>query len=306
MAYFLVKYNKSDIIFIMKEMEIVEPVKETQQRGTVLFPMQYNYCNTSNPFYDLWIHWHTEFEIIRILSGTYNLCIAESEIQFNQGDIAILPPRIIHGDAEDKGECKYESVVFDLEMIRLHGYASDNFINRIISSEITLNYKIPSTQKDILKVVNSFFDCLQSERPGYESIPSGYLLVIFGLIEKNKLYTQKEILPAKKRVRTEKLEIILDLMRRKYSTDISLEEMADAAGFSPKYFCRIFREMTGKAPVEYLNWFRVNRACSMLRESNEKLQDISRKCGFKDFSYFIKIFHKYKGTTPLKYRRLEE
>ena len=88
--------------------------------------------------------------------------------------------------------------------------------------------------------------------------------------------------------------------------NITLEELADAAGFSPKYFCRVFREMTNRAPVEYLNWFRINRSCAMIRETDEKLQDIAVKCGFNDFSYFIKIFHRYKNMTPLKYRNYKE
>ena len=44
----------------------------------------------------------------------------------------------------------------------------------------------------------------------------------------------------------------------------------------------------------------------MIRETDEKLQDIAVKCGFNDFSYFIKIFHRYKNMTPLKYRNYKE
>ena len=32
------------------------------------------------------------------------------------------------------------------------------------------------------------------------------------------------------------------------------------------------------------------------------MADIAYECGFNDFSYFIKIFRRYKGITPLKYR----
>ena len=36
-----------------------------------------------------------------------------------------------------------------------------------------------------------------------------------------------------------------------------------------------------------------------------EILNIAQKCGFKDFSYFIKMFHRYKGMTPLKYRNME-
>ena len=283
------------------------PVKESQQRGTVLFPLQYNYCNTANPFYDLWLHWHTEFEIIHVVSGCYRIFINDHEILLNEGDVCLVPGKVVHGDAPDKGVGKFESAVFDIELMRLHGFSPDAFISEIVNGTITIEnvYRLNEC-KDISRTVTSFFEAIRDQREGWEAISTGYLIILFGLINKNKLYSEKKILPAKKRVRNEKLELVFDLIKKNYMKNITLEELADAAGFSPKYFCRVFREMTNRAPVEYLNWFRINRSCAMIRETDEKLQDIAVKCGFNDFSYFIKIFHRYKNMTPLKYRNYKE
>ena len=283
------------------------PVKESQQRGTVLFPLQYNYCNTANPFYDLWLHWHTEFEIIHVVSGCYRIFINDHEILLNEGDVCLVPGKVVHGDAPDKGVGKFESAVFDIELMRLHGFSPDAFISEIVNGTITIEnvYRLNEC-KDISRTVTSFFEAIRDQREGWEAISTGYLIILFGLINKNKLYSEKKILPAKKRVRNEKLELVFDLIKKNYMKNITLEELADAAGFSPKYFCRVFREMTNRAPVEYLNWFRINRSCAMIRETDEKLQDIAVKCGFNDFSYFIKLFHRYKNMTPLKYRNYKE
>ena len=283
------------------------PVKESQQRGTVLFPLQYNYCNTANPFYDLWLHWHTEFEIIHVVSGCYRIFINDHEILLNEGDVCLVPGKVVHGDAPDKGVGKFESAVFDIELMRLHGFSPDAFISEIVNGTITIEnvYRLNEC-KDISRTVTSFFEAIRDQREGWEAISTGYLIILFGLINKNKLYSEKKILPAKKRVRNEKLELVFDLIKKNYMKNITLEELADVAGFSPKYFCRVFREMTNRAPVEYLNWFRINRSCAMIRETDEKLQDIAVKCGFNDFSYFIKIFHRYKNMTPLKYRNYKE
>ena len=283
------------------------PVKESQQRGTVPFPLQYNYCNTANPFYDLWLHWHTEFEIIHVVSGCYRIFINDHEILLNEGDVCLVPGKVVHGDAPDKGVGKFESAVFDIELMRLHGFSPDAFISEIVNGTITIEnvYRLNEC-KDISRTVTSFFEAIRDQREGWEAISTGYLIILFGLINKNKFYSEKKILPAKKRVRNEKLELVFDLIKKNYMKNITLEELADAAGFSPKYFCRVFREMTNRAPVEYLNWFRINRSCAMIRETDEKLQDIAVKCGFNDFSYFIKIFHRYKNMTPLKYRNYKE
>ncbi|MBP3367231.1 MAG: helix-turn-helix transcriptional regulator [Treponema sp.] len=281
------------------------PVNERQQRGTALFPLQYNFCNTENPYYDLWLHWHTEFELIHIISGTYRCFVSDHELALNQGDICIIPGKVIHGDAPEKGSAKYESAVFDIELIRLHGFSPDSFINDILMENITLQYHIPSSCKDVFSAAEYFFETIREQREGWDQIASGALIVLFGLFKKHGFYSEKKVLPARKRIRNKKFDLVLELIKKNYSSNITLEQLAESAGFSPKYFCRVFREMTGRSPVEYLNWFRINRACSLLRESNEKLSSIAQSCGFRDFSYFIKMFHRYKGMTPLKYRNME-
>lgn len=281
------------------------PVNERQQRGTALFPLQYNFCNTENPYYDLWLHWHTEFELIHIISGTYRCFVNDHELSLSQGDICIIPGKVIHGDAPEKGSAKYESAVFDIELIRLHGFSPDSFVNDVLMENITIQNHIPLSCKDIFSTAEFFFETIRSQREGWDQIACGALIILFGLLKKNRLYSEKKVLPARKRIRNKKFDLVLELIKKNYSSNITLEQLAESAGFSPKYFCRVFREMTGRSPVEYLNWFRINRACSLLRESNEKLTAIARCCGFRDFSYFIKIFHRYKGMTPLKYRNME-
>ena len=68
-----------------------------------------------------------------------------------------------------------------------------------------------------------------------------------------------------------------------------------------KYFCRYFREMTHRTPIDYLNYYRIEQACFQLATSNSAVADIGMSCGFNDVSYFIKTFRKYKGMTPKKY-----
>ena len=45
-------------------------------------------------------------------------------------------------------------------------------------------------------------------------------------------------------------------------------------------------------------------ACLKLTLTNDSITNIALACGFNDVSYFIKLFHRYKETSPLKYRQL--
>ena len=131
--------------------------KENFQRGTVVFPVQYSLCDTVNPHYDLPLHWHEEFELIHVLAGTYNLFINEKTISLSKNYLCLIPRDCVHGDATDKGMSLYESIVFDLDLLRLHSYSPDVFFSDILSGCIFLDNVIPPKYADILEAANNIF-----------------------------------------------------------------------------------------------------------------------------------------------------
>jgi AraC-like DNA-binding protein/ligand-binding sensor protein len=91
---------------------------------------------------------------------------------------------------------------------------------------------------------------------------------------------------------------ILENLSRK----ISLDEIAKAAGFSAPYFSTLFKEEMGENLSSYLNRFRVEKAKTLLMETDHSLSKIARSCGFEDQSWFSKIFKLFTGISPGKYR----
>jgi len=87
-----------------------------------------------------------------------------------------------------------------------------------------------------------------------------------------------------------------------YSRKISLKEIADVSGLSAPYFSTIFKEEMGENLSTYLNRLRVEKASSMLRETESPINEISAACGFEDQSWFSKIFKHYTGYSPCQYR----
>ncbi len=281
-----------------------ESKEETVKRGTDLFPLKYYLNNTVDPHYDLPIHWHSDFELIHIISGEYTFFVEGAEYILQKGDSCFIPGNILHGDGAKKGNALYESVVFSIDLIRQHSYLPDNFIGDILSGTIKLENVIPATNTEMKACIENLFDVLKVNPDGTELLASGYLLLLLGQYKKQHLFTTKNVISNLKKRQSEQMESVINYIRNNYNKDLSLDEMAEQANLSPKYFCRVFKDITGRSPVEYLNWFRINRACSRLRESSDKLNSIALDCGFNDFSYFIKIFKKYRKMTPLKYRNM--
>ena len=94
---------------------------------------------------------------------------------------------------------------------------------------------------------------------------------------------------------------LVEYIDSNYGQTITLNELSRIAGMSPKYFCSYFHSIIHRTPIDYLNYYRIERACSELSTSDLTLAEVAYRCGFSDVSYFIKTFKRYKGITPHRY-----
>lgn len=70
--------------------------RESWQRGTVDFPVEYHHITPAHPQYIMSLHWHVEFEIMRIIKGTFLLSIDEEEFTVHAGSSIIVPAGALH------------------------------------------------------------------------------------------------------------------------------------------------------------------------------------------------------------------
>lgn len=95
---------------------------------------------------------------------------------------------------------------------------------------------------------------------------------------------------------------IKKVIKNEYMNDIGLEDIAERVCLSPSYVSFIFKKETGNNLVKYLTDYRMKKAKEMLEESNRKIVDIGRACGYQNQPYFNKLFKNYYGVTPRQYR----
>ena len=89
---------------------------------------------------------------------------------------------------------------------------------------------------------------------------------------------------------------------RQYHTKLTLENAAAHVHLTPSYFSSLFRRSSGFAFKEYLNMVRVEEAKRLLANTDYAIIDIAVAVGFDDQSYFSKVFKKYTGQTPRRFR----
>lgn len=86
------------------------------------------------------------------------------------------------------------------------------------------------------------------------------------------------------------------------TADLSLQTQADELGVNASYLSALFKKEVKTTYTDYVNKKRVEYAKQLLTSTNDQIQNIAQQCGILDLNYFSKVFKKYSGVTPMKYR----
>ena len=275
---------------------------ELKQRGTVDFPIELHYIDKNHTRYEMTSHWHSELEIIRILDGELSVKINNRSYTAKKGDIIFINSEALHGAIPNS--CIYECIVFHVDFLYAGDYSCRFFVENLLNHEYIINEFNPNSSSAFNEAANNIFNAMNNKSSGYKFSVIGALYNLFGVIIDNHLYSTASGSLISNDKNVPKLKNVLSYMRNNYDKQISLNDMAIAAGMSPKYFCYFFRDMTGKTPVEYLNGYRIEKASKKLLNTDLSITDIAYLCGFNDLSYFIKTFKSIKNITPTKFRKI--
>ena len=97
-------------------------------------------------------------------------------------------------------------------------------------------------------------------------------------------------------------EQIRRYMEEHYMEDICLQDAAAQLHYSDAYFCKFFKNNFDKNFIVYLSELRIEKAKELLADLTVNIKDIGQKVGYRDSSYFTKVFKRITGVTPSEYR----
>ena len=100
----------------------------------------------------------------------------------------------------------------------------------------------------------------------------------------------------------DRIQLAMRYISDHYNEDISINDLADHYEMSPNYFSSIFKQETGQSAINYITEIRMKKAKEFLQTTGDSVVDIAKRVGYEDSQYFFRVFKKYVGITPLKYR----
>ena len=87
-----------------------------------------------------------------------------------------------------------------------------------------------------------------------------------------------------------------------YAEKVTIDQLTTFMGYGKSRLFTLFRDLTGLSPIEWLNQFRVDKAAVLLADRTLSVQQVCRAVGFQSQAFFAKMFHRYKGLPPSRYR----
>lgn len=252
-------------------------------------------------------HWHTVMEVIIPLENYYDVLVHEKNYHLLPYEILIIPPGEIHAlHAPDTGIRNI--YLIDLSFLtKIKGFAS---IQSLISQAVYLTQR--SHPKIYKSILNQFLDIATEyfhDKEYCEITIYSMVLKIFS--ELGYCRTQDSDLFAhcrtdKKKEYIQKLNIVLDFIDINYAEDISLDKMADMAGFSKYHFSRLFTQYTGHTFCDYLNLRRIRAAEILLSGDELTVTEAAMQSGFSSIATFNRVFKSFKNCSPTEYRNLNK
>jgi len=282
-----------------REMKYLD-YKESRKHGSFEFPFAFYNVTPHHPRYHMLHHWHPEFELIRILEGTFIMQLDGVQLTGQSGDSFLITGGVVHSGIPQF--CHYECIVFDMNFFLKEQHNNYQKLSAIVCHDQILNCHYQAAMKLENQLFSNIIEALSSRAPGFELVIQGNLYHFLGLAIRKNLFQQTKKLPDHLR-KTKQFKSVISMIQQHYSENITLIDMAEKVHMNPNYFCRFFKEITRQTPIQYLNYYRIESACEKLSASDKSITEVALECGFNDVSYFVKVFKKYKGMTPTEYSR---
>lgn len=255
--------------------------------------------------YILHIHNLMEFGICR--SGDGVIYLEDQEVAYSPGMITCIPENYIHTTlSNDEDSSKWEYVFLNIEKILFHFYPENEFLRAEMEQAVRKHaFYIEPGQNPAMEIfMNLLIDEMQKKDILYKecqkSLSLDLLLQVIRVNEREDFVEKYQIV---ERNTSEQVRAGIQFIHDHYTLELKSSEIAAHCHMSESHYWRLFKSSTGMTPMDYLNVYRIKKACEMIQGSDDEMKDIAQKCGFSSISTFNRNFRKNLGMSPIQWKK---
>lgn len=246
-------------------------------------------------------HHHDLYEILYVKSGKVLYSIEEKKYILNPGDIIFISPSKLHRlNSIESSNCERIVINFTEDFINKISTPKTNLLQIFKLIDESKNYKLKihlNQIKNIESLLEAMLNSQFSDEFGCDII--FYITFSQLMINLNKMYMNTEIF-AKPIINNKVVNKITDFIMDNIDQKLSIEQVASFVNLSTSRVQHIFKNETGISLNSYITKKKLLKATELLR-NNEKSIDIYEKCGFQNYTSFLRAFKNEYGLTPKEY-----
>ncbi|MBN8788801.1 MAG: helix-turn-helix domain-containing protein [Terrimonas sp.] len=265
-----------------------------------LFKVEFQ--KTSQEFYYPW-HYHAELELTFILSGQGVRYVGNSIENFYEDELVLLGSNLPHtwNTTIDQNQPVTAIVIYLKEDFFDKNWMGSIEFESIRNLSVLMNKGIKVSKEVALALKPKFFEMLSAS-------PFEKLMILLQVLEylshnhEHRFLCEQEFTCDIDDTDKTRINSVYDYIQKNYQRQISLADVASKLNMSEEYFSRYFSKTMKKPFFEFLNEYKINRACKLLIETDKQISEICYASGFESIPFFYRQFKKFKDCQPKTYR----
>lgn len=235
---------------------------------------------------DFMVHWQDSPEILYFTEGRGEVVSDIRKAECRAGDVAWINNGSLHSVRAVTPVCEYDCLIVDRDFLESQGIlAADLFLKLCIRDQ---------AMRDCLEQLRKE---LKEQKPLYHAAVRACLIELGVYASRHYQDSPREATVAQSR-RILMVKHAIRYLQEHFTEELTVDQISEAVGFSKYYFCRGFKEVTGRTVMDYLNAIRTSHARHLLISGHFNVSESAQRSGFTNLSYFTRVYKRYMGRLP--------
>ena len=245
------------------------------------------------------LHHHIEHEFFYLDSGSATLGLRNNEYELSAGSVVFIEACTDHyiRRKENDENFHYYAMVFDNSIL---GDGQDPISSTFDSIRIKTFLNIPENITSNLK--NAAI--LEKDKSfGSKLTLKTVLLEFLSYILQTNQYQKVSTLFKNSQHSVSAVDSAISYIKEHYRENIDIRDIFNGTNYSKSHFSRLFKETAGKSLTEYINSYRVEKACLDMIYTDKNITEVAMENGFNNVQYFSRVFKQIMNCTPRHYKK---
>lgn len=288
----------------MNETTLMQDASEIISYDTIGIPLYIRKDSLSSyPDKRALCHWHEDIEFIHVIKGSMYYRVNGSRVLLQENDSIMTNARQMHyGYSCQNQDCSFSCILFHPKLFSCNQLLTQKYILPFTanSSLEFLHFdSLHPLHQEACDMLVRIADLKKQAQPGYEMAIIGLMNLFWSRLIQTSLIAAPD--PAPNTDLTLQRDMVSYIYQH-YAEKVTLADIAAAGNVSRSKCCAIFKYYLQQSPIDFLNHYRLEVSCNLLKKQELNVTQVAVACGFNHLSYYSKLFCRNYGCTPSAYR----